>query len=117
MEKEKVVDETKNEIIILSDLKEINQYEIQEYPLLSQKKDHNYFEASDEEKNKLDEERKKEIIEKKNKLKNKSLDLHYKIDDQKKKELESSFAQIKLKMNLSGEPKILAEGKIASLSK
>ena len=117
MEKEEVVDEPKNEIIILSDLKEIDQYEIQEYPLLSQKKDHNYFEASDEEKNKLDEERKKEILEKKNKLKNKSLDLHYKIDDQKKKELESSFAQIKLKMNLSGEPKILAQGKIASLSK
>ena len=117
MEKEEIVDKVKHEIIILSDLKEIDKYEIQEYPDMNPSKNDYYFKGSDEEKKKLDEEEKKEAIEKKKKLKNKSLDLHYKIDNTKKKELETNFAQIKLKINLSGKPQILSQGKIATLSK
>ena len=116
MEIEEVVDKVKHEIIILSDLKEIDQYRIKEYPEMKPRKDFYDFKDSDEEKKKFDEEHKKKAIEKKNQLKNKSLDLHYKIDNQKKEELESTFGQIKLKINLSGKTKALTEGKLITLS-
>ena len=116
MENEEIVDKVKHEIIILSDLKEIDQYEIQEYPDMKPRKAYDFI-GSDEEKKKFNEAEKKEVIEKKNKLKNKSLDLHYKIDNTKKKDLETTFAQIKLKINISGKPQILSQGKIATLSK
>ena len=60
MEKEEIVDKVKHEIIILSDLKEIDQYEIQEYPDMNPSKNDYYFKGSDEEKKKLDERRIKE---------------------------------------------------------
>ena len=85
MENEEIVDKVKHEIIILSDVKEIDQYEIQEYPDMKPRKDDYYLKGSDEEKKKFYEEEKKEAIEKKDKLKKKSLDLHYKIDNTKKK--------------------------------
>ena len=110
-----------HEIIILSDLKEIEQYRIQEYADLKPRKYFNDFKDSeekdsDEEKKKLDEEEKKKI-EKKSQLKNKSLGLHYKIDNQKKEELESTFGQLKSKFKLSGETYVLKEEKLITLSK
>jgi len=116
MEKEEVVTKPKNEIIILSDLKEIDPYEIEEYPDMQTKKDNYYSKGSEEEEKKLEEEQKKEKIEKKNRLKKESIDLYYKLDNTKKKELESTFGQIKLKVNPTGEPQILSDGKIAALS-
>ena len=114
MEKE---ENNKEEFIILSDLKEIDQNRIQEYPKMIQRKRDDDFQGSEEEKKKLQEEEEKKKIEKKKQLKNKSLNSHYSIDNQKNKELESVFGQIKLKIKLSGKLKILSEGKIIALSK
>ena len=115
MEKQEI--KNKRERIIISDLKEINENEVYLYPELKPKKDYDDFKGSEEEKKKLEEEEKKKIIDKKNQLKKESLDLHYNIDEQKKKELESTFGQIKLKIELPGKPQILREGKIISLSR
>ena len=49
----------------------------------------------------------KEII---NKLEKNSLELYYKTDEQKNKELESVFKQIKLSIEFKGEPKLLKKG-------
>ena len=56
------------------------------------------------------------MIEKNSLIKNKSLGLHYNLNGEKKKELESTFRQMKLKIELSGKPQILRDGKIISLS-
>ena len=116
MEKKEVNVERKHEIIVISDLKEIDPNEVYSYPELRPRKDYDDFKGSEEEKKKLEEEEKKETIEKKIQIKNKSLGLHYNINEEKKKELESTFRQIKLKIDLSGKPKILGDGKIISLS-
>lgn len=50
---------------------------------------------------------KKEII---NKLEKDSIELYYKTEEQKNKELESVFKQIKLSIKFRGEPKLLKEG-------
>jgi len=114
---EKKVDvEKKHERIVISDLKEIDPNEVYPYPELRPRKDYDDFKGSEEEKKKLEEEEKKKMIEKKSQIKNKSLGLHYNINEEKKKELESTFRQIKLKIDLSGKPKILGDGKIISLS-
>ena len=91
MEKQEI--KNKRERIIISDLKEINENEVYLYPELKPKKDYEDFKGSEEEKKKLEEEEKKKIIDKKNQLKKESLDLHYNIDEQKKKELESTFGE------------------------
>ena len=105
----------KHEIIVLSGLKGINQHRMIEY-FGYKKKEYYYYGYSDEEKTKTPE-NEKEILAKKNKLKNESLDLYYKIDSQKRKELESAFSQLKLKIKFDSEPKILKEGKFYILSK
>jgi len=105
----------KHEIIVLSGLKGINQNRMIEY-FGYKKKEYYYYGYSDEEKTKTPE-NEKEILAKKNKLKNESLDLYYKIDSQKRKELESAFSQLKLKIKFDSEPKILKEGKFYILSK
>ena len=117
MKAEEVADKVKHEIIILSDLKEIEQNINIEYPEMKLLKDFNDFKDSDEGKMELDEEQKKKKIEKKNQFKKKSLSLHYKIDNQKKEELTSTFGQLKSKISFSGESNILTEGKIITLSK
>ena len=56
MEKE---EDNKEEFIILSDMKEINQNQVQEYPKMIQRKDNDDFQGSEEEKKKLQEEEEK----------------------------------------------------------
>ncbi len=104
MEKKEVDVEKKHERIVISDLKEIDPNEVYSYPELRPRKDYDDFKGSEEEKKKLEEEEKKKMIEKKSQIKNKSLGLHYNINEEKKKELESTFRQIKLKIDLSGKP-------------
>ena len=116
MENKEVDIEKKHERIDISDLKEIDPNEVYPYPELRPRKDYDDFKGSEEEKKKLEEEEKKKIIEKKSQIKNKSLGLHYNINEEKKKELESTFRQMKLKIELSGKPQILRDGKIISLS-
>ena len=116
MEKKEVDVEKKHERIVVSDLKEIDPNEVFSYPELRPRKDYDDFKGSEEEKKKLEEEEKKKMIEKKSQIKNKSLGLHYNINEEKKKELESTFGQIKLKIELSGKPQILGDEKIISLS-
>ena len=116
MEKKEVDVEKKHERIVISDLKEIDPNEVYSYPELRPRKDYDDFKGSEEEKKKLEEEEKKKMIEKKNQIKNKSLGLHYNINEEKKKELESTFREIKLKIDLPINTKILGDGKIISLS-
>ena len=116
MEMKAVDVEKKHERIVISDLKEIDPNEVYPYPELRPRKDYDDFKGSEDEKKKLEEEEKKKMIEKKNQIKNKSLGLHYNINEEKKKELESTFRQMKLKIELSGKPQILRDGKIISLS-
>ena len=54
----------------------------------------------------------KEIIEKKNKIKNESIELYYKINREAFKEIESTFSQLQLKVKFSDDPKFLREGKL-----
>ena len=61
---------------------------------------------------KKNEEKKEEI----DLLEKQSLELYYKIDDKKTKELELTFNQLKLKVNFSGMPYYLREGKLYSTS-
>ena len=55
-------------------------------------------------------EKNNEIIVELDKLKPKTFELYYKIDEQKAKELESVFKQTKLKINLNQKPKMLKDG-------
>jgi hypothetical protein len=68
MEKE---ENNKEEFIILSDLKEIDQNRIQEYPKMIQRKRDDDFQGSEEEKKKLQEEEEKKRSKKKNNSKTK----------------------------------------------
>ena len=61
---------------------------------------------------KTNEEKKEEI----DLLEKQSLELYYKLDDKKTKELELTFNQLKLKVNFSGMPFYLREGKLYSKS-
>ena len=61
---------------------------------------------------KTNEEKKEEI----DLLEKQSLELYYKLDDKKTKELELTFNQLKLKVNFSGMPFYLREGKLYSTS-
>ena len=59
----------------------------------------------------------KDIIETSLKLKKESLELHYKIDSNKKIELEKAFSDFKTKVYFSNSPKFLRYGEIYTLSK
>ena len=78
-----------------------------------------YREKKEKEKNKSDKEIKeeveKEIFEEKEKLKDESLKLFYKIDEKNKKELKDTFNSSKLKVNLNNA-QILINGKICGIS-
>ena len=92
---EDLIERENHELIVLSDLEKIE----------SLIKERNYYEKEDDNK-----EKNKDLKEKLDKLKEKTLELYYNIDEQKTKELESVFRQIKLKINLNQEPKILKDG-------
>ena len=111
----RILEHMNHEVIVLSDLKDIERDLIYDY--FDQKPNGYYFRwnDSDEEKPRTEEE-KKEILEKKNKLKKKSLELYYKIDNQIIEELKSAFNQLTLKAKFDGKPKILREGILYTLS-
>ena len=60
---------------------------------------------------------KEEIKRNTNKSREESIQKDYKINNEKAKELESIFKQIKLKINFDSEPKILRNGKFYTISK
>ena len=102
----------KHGVIVLSDIKEVNEYGMLEY-FRDKNKDDDYYRFGlfHEKKVKTPEEI-KEIIEKKNKIKNESIELYYKINKEKYKEIESKFSQLQLKVKFSDDPKFLREGKL-----
>ena len=107
---------SKEEIIVLSDLEILNKNSLSDYFCIKPY-DNPYHTRNDANKIKQKtEEDKKEIIEKKNKLIKQSLELYNKIGNQKMKEFESAFNQIRLKVMFDGEPKILREGIFYTLS-
>ena len=104
-----------SDIIILSELKNINPKNVREYFSFKPTKYFNPFAHDDDEtKIPLTD---KDIKEKKNKLINESLELYYKIDNEKIKELESTFSEMKLKIKFDNIPKILKNGQFYTLSK
>ena len=113
---EKIGELMNHEIIVLSNLKDINKDLIYEYFDQNPYRDSYIFELSNEEKPRTEEEKKK-ILEMKNEFKKKSLELHYKINSQKIKELKLAFNQLELKAKLESKPKILKDGILYTLSK
>jgi len=113
---ERIDKQMNHEVIVLSDLKDINKNLIYDY--FDQKARRYYYglRPSEEEKPRTEEEKKK-ILEKKIKLKKKSLELYYKIDYQKSKELKSAFNQLTLKVKFDDTPYILRNGILYTLSK
>lgn len=101
----------KHGVIVLSDIKELNELGMLKYFRDKNNDDDYRFDLYHEEKVKTPEEI-KEIIEKKNKIKNESIELYYKINKEKYKEIESKFSQSQLKVKFSDEPKFLREGKL-----
>ena len=110
MNKESIKEET----IMLSDLKSLDEN-------IKKKNISEDLMFMEEEQNENNKEEKKElspeIIEKNNKLKNESLELYYNINNQKKKELEDVFEQIKLKIKFDDKPRYLKKGQLYTLSK
>jgi hypothetical protein len=104
----------RKETIILSNLSSLNGRFSEYYNIWSMRyeKKENHPKKSKEE---IEAEIKKEIMKKKEKLKNESLDI-YDVDDKKSKELESTFKQLKLKVYFKDEPKILKDGKFYTIS-
>ena len=95
------IDEQKtHEIIVLSGLKNIDK--------ISKDNPYNkYYSKTKDKKEKTQEE-----LNKIKKLKDESFELHYKLGDQKSKELKSIFNSLKLKIKFKGRPKLLREGMI-----
>ena len=89
-----------SEIIVLSGLKNIDK--------ISKDNPYNkYYSKTKDKKEKTQEE-----LNKIKKLKDESLELYYKLENQKSKELESVFNSLKLKIKFKGIPRILREGMI-----
>ena len=101
--------EEKTETIVLSDLEKIENVT----------QETSYLEDDDFEYNIIDNNKgeNKEFIAELDKLKTRTFDLYYKIDNQKTKELESVFKQSKLKINLIQLPKVLKDGVLWTSSK
>ena len=96
----------KHEIIVLSDLKDKDTYRLIS---CNQTFGYDYSDYSNE--------KKISALENKNKLKNESLKLYYKIDNEKAKELESTFKQYKLRIQFDSEPGVLRDYKLYSSTK
>ena len=104
----------KKEIIVLSDIKNINNNSYSGfYDLLLKRR------IQKENRNISDEVILSEIIkekdEKSNKLKLESKEKYYRIDEEKNKELESIFSQVKLKIKFNSIPGILRDGKFYTI--
>ena len=105
----------KKETIVLTNLPSLNECRYSEYFdtwRMSREKEKKQTKKSKEE---IESEIKEEIIKNKEKLKNENLDI-YDINNQKSKELESAFKQLKLKVYFKDEPKILRDGKFYTIS-
>ena len=104
----------KEETLMLSDLKCLDEKkEKKNIPAYLMDQETESYEDIKEEKKEISQ----EIIEKNNKLKKESLELYYKIDNQKKRELETAFNQKKLKIKFDGVPRYLKKGKLYTISK
>jgi hypothetical protein len=103
----------KEETLMLSDLKCLDEKIEKNNPAYLMDLETESYEDIKEEKKEISQ----EIIEKNNKLKKESLELYYKIDNQKKKELETAFNQKKLKIKFDGMPRYLKKGKLYTISK
>ena len=106
----------KSEVIVISGL---NNYNVKgsysfydDWRMRWQKKDENPNKSEEEIKAEI----KEEIKRNTDKLKEESMQRDYKIDNEKVKELESIFKQIKLKINFDSKPRILREGKFFTIS-
>ena len=106
----------KSEVIVISGLNNYNAkgsygyYD--DWRMRWQKKDENPNKSEEE----ISAEIKEEITKNTDKLKEESMKRDYKIDNEKEKELESIFKQIKLKINFDSKPKILRDGKFYTIS-
>ena len=110
---EKSSQEIKEEIIMLSDLKYIDE-NLEKKDILDNLMD------LEEDKNSWNREENDisyNKIKRDNELKKISSELYYKIDNKKKKELESAFNQKKLKIKFDNMPRFLRKGKIYTKSK
>ena len=106
----------KSEVIVISGL---NNYNVKgsysfydDWRMRWQKKDENPNKSEEE----IMTEIKEEIKRNTDKLKEESMQRDYKIDNEKVKELESIFKQIKLKINFDSRPRILRDGKFYTIS-
>ena len=105
-----------SDIIVISELYNMNnKYDNKYYDFwkMEKIKEENSYKSEEEIKAKLIE----EIKGKKNKLKEESMQRDYKIDNEKTKELESKFNQIKLKIIFDSKPSILRDGKFYTIFK
>ena len=103
------------EVILLMDLINVGRDSFYEYFdswSLQWKKEEEYPNKSKEE---IKEEVKKEKMNTTNKLKEESIK-YYQIDNEKKKELEKVFKEIKLKIIFNSQPRILRDGKFYTIS-
>ena len=103
-----------SDIIVISELYNMNnKYDNKYYDFwkMEKIKEENSYKSEEEIKAKLIE----EIKGKKNKLKEESMQRDYKIDNEKTKELESKFNQIKLKIIFDSKPSILRDGKFYTI--
>ena len=96
----------KHEIIVLSDLKDKYKYQ-----LICCNQSFCFFYSDYSKGNKMS------AMEKKNKLKNESFKIYYKIDYEKTKELESTFKQYKLRIQFDSEPGVIRDYKLYSSTK
>ena len=103
---------TKENIILLSDLKKVVDWDIfYDRRSIRRKKEE---ECPHKSKKEIEEEIKEEAKIKINKLKKESIK-YYKIDNERKKEFEKKFKQIKLKINFNSYPRILRDGKFYTI--
>ena len=106
----------KSDMIVICNL---NNYNVKQYygyyddwRMLRQKMKENPNKSEKE----IETEIKEEIKRNTNKSREESIQKDYKINNEKAKELESIFKQIKLKINFDSKPKILRDGKFYTIS-
>ena len=106
-----------SKIIVLSDLKDYTGSKFNKYYvewIMQRKKEKENPNKSQEQ---IEAEIKEEIKSNINKFLKESRERDYQIDEEKNKELEKTFKQIKLKINFDSKPKILRDGKFYTFSK
>ena len=108
--------EVKSEIIVISGLSNYNAKSYYGYYNYGRMKREKKYENPNKLEKEIEKEIKEEIKRNTNKFKEESMKRDYKIDNEKSKELESIFKQIKLKINFDSKPKILSDGKFYTIS-